>query len=168
MSIFDKLKHAFAPVEHAVEHFHAGDAAHAIENALINPVRKRIPGHLSFHEAHDAIMVARPDLIKIDVFAGFGIELGVELELEFGMGIAVRDPFKKYEPIRKMIEDPPPTVHNLCDRLWAIVPEEVHVWEELQAVVGEHGEFVWIGEGVMERVVEYIGHRGWLEKRLRP
>ena len=132
------------------------------------PVKAKLPGHLSLGEAAKIIEIAKPDAIDVDIFVGFGVELGVELELEFDLGVTWEDPVSKIGGIVQMVESPPETVHQLCDRLWGIVPSEVRVYERLQAVVGEQGQVRWYGPDVMERVTAYIGYRGWLEKRLRP
>lgn len=168
MSIFDKLKHAFEPVAHAVPHFDAASVAREIENAIEKPIKAKLPGHISLHEVKDIVNIARPDAIDVDLFVGFGLELGVELELEFDMGVTWEDPVSVVEGIVELVESPPHTVHQLCDRLWGIVPAEVRIYERLQAVVGEQGQVRWYGPDVMERVVTYIGHRGWLDKSLRP
>ena len=168
MSIFDKIKHAFEPVEHAVEHFSPDHAAQAILDAIEEPVKKRLPGHLSLHEVKDVVEVAKPDAIDVDLFVGFGVELGVELDMEFDLGVTWEDPVSKIENIVDMVENPPATVHQLCDKLWGVVPSEVRVYERLQAVVGEQAQVRWYGPDVMERLVAYIGHRGWLDKKLRP
>ena len=73
-----------------------------------------------------------------------------------------------FDKLRHAFQPVQHAVHQLCDALWGIVPSEVRVYERLQAVVGEQGQIRWYGENVMQRVVKYIGHRGWLEKRLRP
>lgn len=168
MSLFDNIKHAFQPVAKEIEHFNPQHAADAIRQAIISPVRNKLPGHLSLHEVEDVVNIACPDAIDVDLFVGFGVDLGVELQLEFDMGITWEDPISKVGNIVKLVESPPETVHQLCDRLWGIVPSEVRVYEKLQAVVGEQGQVRWYGEDVMQRVVNYIGHRGWLEKKLRP
>lgn len=170
MSIFTQIAQAFHPVQKAVEKaghpFNPQHVADLLKEAIEAPVKSRLPGHLSLREVEDVVSVARPDAIDVDVFVGFGLELGVELELEFDMGVTWEDPVSKIENIVKLVEDPPATVHQLCDRLWGIVPSEVRVYERLQAVVGEQGQVRWYGDDVMQRVVSYIGHRGWLEKRL--
>ena len=153
---------------HAINDFNPDHVAHAILEELEKPVKSRLPGHLSLGEAADIISIAKPDAIDVDIFVGFGVELGVELELEFDLGVTWEDPVSKIGGIVQMVESPPETVHQLCDRLWGIVPSEVRVYERLQAVVGEQGQVRWYGPDVMERVTAYIGYRGWLEKRLRP
>ena len=168
MSVFDKIKHAFQPIAHEIEHFNPDHVAEALKEAIEQPVRKKLPGHLSLGQAADIISIAKPDAIDVDVFVGFGLELGVELELEFDMGVTWEKPDQVVGGIVHLVEDPPHTVHQLCDRLWGIVPAEVRVYERLQAVVGEQGQVRWYGDDVMERVVSYISHRGWMEKSLRP
>ena len=168
MSIFDKIQHAFEPVAHQVQNFNPAHAAQAIREAIEAPVKSRLPGHLSLGEAKDVIEIAQPSAIDVDLFVGFGLELGVELELEFDLGVTWENPVQVIGGIVGLVESPPETVHQLCDRLWTIVPAEVRVYERLQAVIGEQAQVRWYGDDVMQRVVEYIGHRGWLEKRLRP
>lgn len=172
MSIFDRIAHAFKPVEKVVhqagEQFNPHHVADAIRQAIEEPVKKRLPGHLSLHEVKDVVNLARPDAIDVDIFVGFGLSLGVELELEFDLGVTWEDPVAKIDAIVDMVENPPETVHQLLDRLWSITPSEIRVYQRLQAVVGEQGMIRWYGDKVEERVVQYIGHRGWLEKKLRP
>ena len=172
MSIFNKIRDAFHPVEQALQsaghELEPGHIAQVLTDAIENPIRQRIPNHLSLGEAAEIISIAQPDAVDLDLFVGFGVELGVELEMEFDIGITIEDPARCVGNIVDLIENPPETVHQLCDKLWGIVPSEVRVYERLQAVVGEQVQVRWTGENVMERVVQYIGKRGWLEKRLRP
>ena len=172
MSIFNKIAHAFKPVGHAIEEFNPEHAAKAIEEALeealVKPVKAKLPDHLSFGDVQEILTVAKPDYIDVDVFVGFGVEIGIEFEIKFGMGITIADPVGKIEAIENIIEHPPATVHQLCDHLWSLAPDEVRVYEELAASIGEQGMLRWSGEGVMTRVVEYITDRGWMEHRLRP
>ena len=168
MSVFDKIKHAFEPVAHEVSSFNPQHAADAIREAIEQPVKSRLPGHLSLGEAKKVIEIAQPSAIDVDLFVGFGLELGVELELEFDLGVTWENPVQVVSSIAGLVEQPPETVHQLCDRLWGVVPAEVRVYERLQAVVGEQAQVRWYGDDVMERLVAYIGYRGWLEKRLRP
>ena len=168
MSIFNKIKHAFAPVAREIHDFNPDHVADAIKNAIEQPVRSRLPGHLSLGEAAKIISIAQPDAIDVDLFVGFGLELGVELELEFDLGVTWENPVQIISSIEHMVESPPETVHQLCDRLWQMVPAEVRVYEKLQAVIGEQAQVRWYGNNVMGRVVKYITYRGWLEKRLRP
>ena len=175
MSIFDKLKHAFHPVEQAVEHFSPDEIVHHLEDGvrhivteMTNDVRNKLPDHHALAQAVEVIEIARPTAIDIDLFAGFGVDLGVELQMEFGMGITVTHPETAVANLIDLANNPPDTVHRLCDKLWGIKPSEVRVYEKLQAVVGEQIMIKWDGDEVLERVVEYIGKRGWLEKKLRP
>ena len=168
MSIFDNIKHAFAPVAHEIHDFNPEHAAQAILHAIENPVKSRLPGHLSLGEASKVIEIAQPSAIDVDIFVGFGVELGVELELEFDLGVTWENPVQVVGGIVEMVENPPETVHQLCDRLWGIVPTEVRVYERLQAVIGEQGQVRWYGNDVMQRLVNYITYRGWMEKKLRP
>ena len=179
MGFFDKLKDAFSGVKHVVEEAgHELNPDHVIEvleqgvestfKKLRSEVLKKLPGHLSLHEAVDIIKATEPSQIDLDVFAGFGVDIGIELNLQFDMGITVNQPAEKIEALVDIIEHPPATVHALCDKLWGIVPDEVRIGEQLQAIVGESGVCKWEGEDVMQRVTEYIGRRGWLEHSLRP
>ena len=168
MTIFDKLKHAFQPVGEAVHGFDPEHVAHIFEEELVKPVKRKLPDHLSFGDVKEVLEVAKPDAIDVDIFASFGVEVGIEFEIKFGMGITIERPTDKIGAIEGIIESPPETVHQLCDHLWGLVPSEVRVYEELAASIGEQGMIRWNGEDVMTRVVEYITDRGWMEKRLRP
>ena len=172
MSIFDKFKHdiqqAFHPVEQAVQQFDSHHVAEVLTSAIAEPVRAKLPGHLSLHEAAELVALARPSSIDCDLFVGFGLSLGVELELEFAVGVTWDNPEEVIGGIVGIVENPPERVHGLLDQLWAIKPAEIRVYERLQAVVGEQVQLRWNGDDVMERVVEYIGKRGWLEHKLRP
>ena len=168
MSFLDKIKHAFEPVSHEIQNFNPDHVAHAILEEIENPIRAKLPGHLSLGEAAKVIEIAKPSAIDVDIFVGFGLELGVELELEFDLGVTWENPDQVIGGIIQMVENPPETVHQLCDRLWSIVPSEVRLYERLQTVVGEQVQVRWYGEDVMERLTAYIGYRGWLEKKLRP
>ena len=168
MNIFNQIKHAFQPVAHEIEHFNPEHAAQAILNAIENPIKSKLPGHLSLGEAAKVVEIAKPDAIDVDLFVGFGVDLGVELNMEFDLGVTWEDPVSKIGNIVDMVENPPETVHQLCDKLWGVVPSEVRVYERLQAVIGEQGQVRWYGPDVMERVTAYIGYRGWLDKKLRP
>ena len=169
---FDDLRHAFEPIAHQVDPRRIESAIESGVRQVVdearNAARRRLPGHISLPDAPDIIKIAKPDAIDVDIFAGFGVDLGVELELEFDMGVTWEQPEKAIGGIVSLIEQPPETVHQLCDRLWAIVPTEVRVYERLQAVVGEQGQVRWFGDKVLERLVAYITHRGWLERRIRP
>lgn len=174
MSIFDKLKHAFHPVEQAVQHFSPDQVAHAIENGVKklieeaqNEAKKALPGHVSVADAVDIIKIAKPDAIDVDLFVGFGLELGVELDLEFDLGVTWEDPIQVVDDLVATIENPPRTVHQLLDRLWHFVPAEIRVYERLQAVIGEQGQIRWNGQDVIQRVAAYCTHKGWMEKKLR-
>ena len=168
MSFLDQIRHAFHPVEQAVSNFNADHVAQAILQELEKPVKERLPGHLSIGEAAKVIAIAKPDAIDVDLFVGFGLELGIELELEFDIGVTWENPAGIVTSLVELIETPPETVHQLCDRLWGIVPAEVRMYERLQAVIGEQAQIRWYGPDVMERVTAYIGYRGWLDKKLRP
>ena len=179
MSIFNQISHAFHPVQQVVHDaghtFDPNQISHLIEQGVrqvVNEAAKRakdkLPGHLSLHESVEYIRLSEPSFIDIDLFAGFGVDVGIELNLEFGMGATFGKPVELIEGIVDIVEHPPVTVHQLCDKLWTVVPKEIRVYEKLQAVVGEQGSVKWDGDDVMERVVKYIGKRGWLEKKLRP
>ena len=168
MSIFDKIKHAFQPVADEIQHFNPEHVAQTIVEAIEEPIKSKIPNHLSLGEAAKIVEIAQPSAIDVDLFVGFGVELGVELELEFDLGVTWEDPVQVIGGIVDLIEHPPETVHQLCDRLWSVKPSEVRIYERAQAVVGEQVQVRWYGDDVMERLVAYIGYKGWLEKRLRP
>ena len=128
-----------------------------------------LPGHLSLHEVEEVVNVGRPDAIDVDLFVGLGFDVIVELNLEFSIGVTWENPVDKLADIVSLVENPPATVHELLDRLWGdLQPSEIRVSERLQAIVGEQGCVKWQGDKVEERVVNYIGHRGWLDKKLRP
>ena len=168
MSIFDKIKEAFHPVEQAVHGFSAEAVAKELADAIEKPIRDKLPGHLSLHEVVEVVKIAEPSAVECDIFAGFGISLGIELELEFDVGITIEHPAAKIEALVELVENPPETTHQLLDRLWSIAPSEVRVSERLQAIIGEQVAVKWYGDDVLERVVQYIAAKGWLEKRLRP
>ena len=168
MSIFDKIAHAFQPVADEIKHFDPKHVAQTIVEAIEAPVRDKIPGHLSLGEAAQVVAIAQPSAIDVDLFVGFGVELGIELELEFDLGVTWENPADVIGSIVDIIEHPPETVHQLCDKLWGVKPSEIRVYERAQAVVGEQVQVRWYGDDVMERLVEYLGQRGWLEKKLRP
>ena len=168
MSIFDKIKHAFAPVAREIHDFNPQHVVDGIEHAIEAKIRGRLPNHLSLHEAVEVVKIAQPDRIDIDVFVGFGVELGIELDMEFDVGVSIEEPVRVIGAIVDLVENPPETTHQLLDRLWTIIPSEVRVYERLQAIVGEQVQVAWTGEGVMDRVCTYVNRRGWLEKRLRP
>ena len=168
MSFLDQIKHAFHPVEQAVHNFNPDHVAQAILDEIERPIKDKLPNHLSLGEAIKVIEIAKPDAIDIDLFVGFGVEIGVELELEFDIGVTWEDPVSVVGDLVQIVENPPETVHQLCDRLWTIVPSEIRVYERMQAVLGEQAQLRWYGPDVMERVTAYIGYRGWLDKKLRP
>ena len=107
MSVFDKIKHAFEPVGHAVENFDPHHAAETIVHAIEQPVRSKLPGHLSLGEAAKVIEIAQPSAIDVDIFVGFGVELGVELEIEFDLGVTWENPVQVVGGIVQLVEQPP-------------------------------------------------------------
>ena len=172
MSIFNKIADAFKPVQHVVEQagheFDPHHIADLIQDAILNPVKSRIDGHALIQEAVDSLEVAQPSAVKIDLFASIGVALGVELQLEFDFGITVEQPAQKIAALKDLVEHPPETVHQACDKLWGIVPTEIRMFQKGQAVFGIQVEEDWYGEDVMTHVVQFLDKRGWLEKSLRP
>ena len=147
MSIFDSIKHAFQPVAREIKDFNPAHVVQGIQQAIENPIRSRIPGHLSISDAVETVRIAEPDAIDVDLFAGFGVELGVELDMEFDMGITIENPVEKISALEAIIETPPETVHQLCDHLWGLVPSEVRVYEKNAGGRGGAGAgaLVWRG-----------------------
>ena len=172
MSIFNQIAHAFQPVKHVVEQAgHEFDPQHVadlLKQAIVTPIKSRIDGHAIIHEVVEGLKLAEPSAVDIDLFASIGVELGVELELEFDMGITVEQPRQHIEALAQIINNPPATVHQLCDRLWGIVPTEVRTYERFQVVFGGQVQERWYGEDVMQRVVNFLDKEGLLEKSLRP
>ena len=172
MSIFDKLKHdlehAFHPVTQVAHDFNPSHVADAFEHLFVDKVKKTLPGHVTIAGGKDTIRIAQPSAIAIDVFASIEVALGVDLGLEFGMGIVVRKPLEKLDALIHIEDSPPETVHQLCDQLWSVLPSEIHIYGQVQAVAGVRADISWDEDDVMQHLVEYLGHKGWLEKRLRP
>ena len=168
MSFLSSIRNAFQPIGDEIQHFNPPRAAEAIVHAIEKPIRSKIPGHLSLGEAAKVVEIAQPSAIDVDLFVGFGVELGIELELEFDLGVTWENPAAVIGGIVHLVENPPATVHALCDTLWGVKPSEIRVYERAQAVVGEQVQVRWYGDDVMERLVKYLDQRGWLEKKLRP
>ena len=172
MSIFDQIHDAFRPVQHVVEQAgHEFDPQHVadlIKQAIVNPVRGKIDGHALVQDIVDSLELAQPSAVKIDLFASIEVALGIELSLEFDFGITVEQPAQKIGALKDLIEHPPETVHQACDKLWNIVPTEIRMYQKGQAVFGIAVEEDWFGEDVMQHVTQFLGKRGWLDHKLRP
>ena len=172
MSIFTKIEEALHPIQKiAQDAGHTFDPKHLadlLKQAIVQPIKGKIDGHAIVQDVLDTLEVAQPSAIKVDLFASIEVALGIDLSLEFGMGITIEQPVDKIGNLTDLIEHPPATVHQLCDKLWGIVPTEIRMYEKGQAVFGIAVEEDWFGEDVMTHVVQFLDKRGWLEHKLRP